>query len=266
LGNPNELAAIKDSAYAEVWKATMRRVLAIQEYAAKFAAAFPGAPQTSLGFQHAANAIAAFQIQSLTKANSPFDRYLARDNRALTDEAKRGALLFFGKARCSTCHNGALLGGQQFANIGVPQLGPGVGSAAPRDRGRGEQFPEFNFYDFAFRVAPLRNVELTAPYMHNGAYRTLETVVRHYTNADSAHRSYDVSQLDPALRATHHGDATTMNMVLAGLDFRIREGIPLTEIERRELVTFLKSLTDPAARDLSSLIPTSVPSGLPVRE
>jgi cytochrome c peroxidase len=115
-------------------------------------------------------------------------------------------------------------------------------------------------------VAPLRNVELTAPYMHNGAYRTLESVVRHYTNADSAHRAYDVSQLDPALRATHHGDAATMNAVLAGLDGRLRGGIRLTETERGQLVTFLKSLTDPAARDLSSLVPVSVPSGLPVRE
>jgi cytochrome c peroxidase len=266
FGNANELAVISDSSYAEVWKAAMRRVLAVQQYAAKFSAAFPGTPTSALGFQHAANAIAAFQIHSLTKTNSPFDRYLARDNRALSDEAKRGALLFFGKARCSSCHTGALLGGQQFANIGIPQIGPGVGAAAPRDIGRGEQFPGASFYQFAFRVAPLRNVELTAPYMHNGAYRTLENVVKHYTNADSAHRSYDVTQLDPALRGTHHGDAATMNAVLATLDGRLRLRIDLSETERKELVTFLKSLTDPSARNLGSLIPASVPSGLPVRE
>jgi cytochrome c peroxidase len=183
----------------------------------------------------------------------------------LTEDEKRGALLFFGKARCSTCHTGALLGGQQFANIGVPQIGPGVGAAAPRDIGRGEQFPGQSFYQFAFRVAPLRNVELTAPYMHNGAYRTLENVVKHYTNADSAHRSYDVTQLDPAVRATHHGDAATMNAVLATLDGRLRPNIILNETEQKQLVSFLKSLTDPSARNLSSLIPASGPSALPDR-
>lgn len=265
FGNPNELAALGDSSVAAIWDATMRRVLAIQEYAARFAAAFPGTSATSLGFQHAAQAIAAFEIQALTRTNSPFDRFLGRDDRAMTDEQKRGALLFFGRGTCASCHFGSLLGGQGFANIGVPQIGPGVGSGAPLDRGRFEQTPQ-SVYRFAFRAPPLRNVELTAPYMHNGAYPTLEVVVRHYTNPDSAQRSYDVNQLSPALRVLHHGDPATVTAVLATLDFRLRPGIPLTETERRELVAFLKSLTDPAARNLSAIVPASVPSGLPVRE
>ena len=265
FGSPNELAALGDSSYTLIWQGVMQRVLSVQQYAAKFAAAYPGMPSSALGFQHAANAIAAFQIQAFTRTNSPFDRYLKRDDAAMTEQQKRGALLFFGKARCSQCHSGALLGGQQFANIGVPQLGPGFGAAAPLDAGRGEEIPTAPFYQFAFRVAPLRNVELTAPYMHNGAYRTLEAVVGHYTNADSAHRTYDVSQLDPALRATYHSDATSMNRVLANLDFRVRPRIEMTDIERQQIVAFLKSLTDPAARDLSAIIPSSVPSGLPIR-
>lgn len=268
FGSHNELADISDSAATEVWKAAMRRVLAIQEYANKFAAAFPGVPAASLGFQHAANAIAAFEMHSFTKHNSPFDRYLARDNRALTEEQKRGAILFFGKAQCSTCHSGAMLGGQNFANIGVPQIGPGVGAAAPLDIGRAEHIAANQgqeFYKFSFRVPPLRNVELTAPYMHNGAYRTLENVVKHYTNADSALRSYDVMQLDPPLRSTYHGDAATVAAVLKTMDFRIKQGIKLNDEERRQIVAFLKSLTDPDARSLAAMIPSSVPSGLPVR-
>src|SRR5205814_6054358 len=100
-----------------------------------------------------------FEIASFTKHDSPFDRYLARDDRALTEEQKRGALLFFTEARCVSCHAGALLGGTQFANIGIPQIGPGVGSAAPLDIGRGEQVTQGagSFYKFAFRVVPLRN-------------------------------------------------------------------------------------------------------------
>jgi cytochrome c peroxidase len=266
-GAPNELAPFSDSSFALIWKATMARVLAIQEYAAKFAAAYPGTSSSTLGFQHAANAIAAFQVATFTRTNSPFDRYLARDNRALTDEQKRGGILFFGKARCVSCHSGAMLGGQQFANIGVPQAGPGVGAAVPLDIGRGEQFPQLQGdpYKFAFRVPPLRNVELTAPYMHDGAYRTLENVIKHYTNPDSAQRFYDVTQLDPGVRASYHGDPATIAAVLKTLDFRVRDGIQMTAEERLQLLAFLKSLTDPAARNLAAAIPASVPSGLPVR-
>jgi cytochrome c peroxidase len=265
-GNANELAQISDADFAEMWRATMRRLLAVQEYVAKFTAAYPGTPTSALGFQHAANALAAFQVDAFTKTNSPFDRYLARDDQALTADAKHGALLFFGRALCSSCHNGPLLGGRNFANAGVPQLGPGVGAGAPLDRGRGEELANAPFYQFAFRVPALRNVELTAPYMHNGAYRTLEAVVRHYNNVDSALQAFDVAELDAALRATHHGDATTINAIRSTLDFRLRQPLKLTATEQRQIVAFLNSLTDPAARNLAGVVPARVPSGLPVRE
>jgi cytochrome c peroxidase len=172
-------------------------------------------------------------------------------------DEKRGALLFFGKARCSTCHSGPLLGGQSFANVGAPQIGPGVGAAAPLDIGRGEEFTNVREYKFAFRVQPLRNVELTGPYMHSGAYPTLDAVVRHYNNADSAQRNYDPSHLTPAVRAMYHGDPATVKAVLETLDFRLRQPLGLTKTEQSELVAFLKSLTDPAARDLRSIAPTA---------
>ena len=119
-GNPNELAAIPDVSATQIWAATMQRLLAIQEYQAKFNAAYPATPAASLGFQHAANAIAAFEIDAFTRSNSGFDRFLAGDNRAMTTVEKRGALLFFGRARCASCHFGPLLGGQTFANVGAP--------------------------------------------------------------------------------------------------------------------------------------------------
>jgi cytochrome c peroxidase len=265
LGNTNELGAFADAATTQVWQAVMTRLLGIQEYAQRFNAAYPGVPTQSLGFQHAANALAAFQVAAFTRTNTRFDRYLARDNSALTDEEKRGGILFFGQGQCASCHFGPLLGGNGFANIGVPQIGPGVGAAAPLDRGRGEHVPEFSFYDFAFRVPSLRNVELTAPYMHNGAYATLEQVVRHYTNADSSLRNYDPSQLPPELRSQHRGDAASIARIAQNLDGRVRIGIRLSPAEQAQIVAFLKSLTDPAARDLSSHVPASVPSGLPIR-
>ena len=263
LGNPNELAQLADTQFTQIWRAVMQRLLAIPQYVTLFNAAFPGVSTNQLGFQHAATAIAAFQMQAFTKTNSPFDRYLARDDGALTPQEKRGALLFFEKAVCASCHNGPFLGGQSFANTGAPQLGPGTGAGAPLDFGRGN-LANNQFYRFAFRVAPLRNVELTAPYFHDGAYATLAAVVRHYNDVPTALRTFDLSQLAPALRDQYHGDAATIDSVLSRLDFRLQRPLALTDAEQGDIVAFLKSLTDPAARDLSALVPGSVPSGLPL--
>ena len=101
--------------------------------------------------------------------------------------------------------------------------------------------------------------------MHDGAYESLETVVRHYNNVDSALTAFDVSKLDPALRASYHGDPATISALRSNLDFRLREPLRLNAEEQRQLVVFLKSLTDPSARDMRSVIPASVPSGLPIR-
>lgn len=264
FGNPNELAAIADTQPERVWAAVMNRLLAIPGYVSLFQAAFPGRSTSSLSFRDAAEALAAFQIAELTRTDSPFDRYLKRDDAALTPEAKRGALLFFGEARCLSCHNGPLLGGRDFASSGVPQLGPGVGTGAPLDRGRGE-LPNHQFYAFSFRVPPLRNVELTAPYFHNGTIPTLEAAVRHYIDVPRSLRSFDPATLPAALQSSYHGDQRTIDTLLATLDFRLRTRLNLTDTQVSELVAFLQSLTDPAARDLSGIIPASVPSGLPVR-
>ena len=263
-GDPNELAAFDTSDYTAIWAAEMKRIIAISGYVAKFSAAYPSVPPSALGFQHAANAIAAFEAASLTFTNSPFDRYLAHHDDALSTDAKEGALLFFGKARCSTCHFGPLLGGQMFADAGVPQIGPGVGSAAPLDLGQNPQFAG-QTQRFLFRTPALRNVELTAPYMHDGAFATLEEVVRHYNNVVTTLRDYDPFRLDPTVRALYHGDEATIDAIVASLDTRLRQPLGLSDVEQRQLVEFLKSLTDPAARDLNGLVPQSVPSGLPVR-
>jgi cytochrome c peroxidase len=267
FGNTNELAQVSDEENQAIWRSVMQRVLGIPGYVQKFAAAYPSVSSSTLGFQHAANAIAAFEASAFTKTNTAFDRYLARDDNALTTEAKRGAILFFGRARCASCHNGPMLGAQQLANAGVPQIGPGAGKQLPLDDGRqndaGVGPP--NVPPFSFRVAPLRNVELSAPYMHDGVYATLEEVVRHYNNVDSALKAFDPSVLSPALRATYHGDARTISLVSSTIDGRLRQPIGLTVAEQGQIVAFLKSLTDPAAKDLSRVIPASVPSGLPVR-
>ncbi len=270
FGNINELARFSDDQLVETWNAVMVRLLAIPEYVTMFAAAYPGMAPQALGFRHAAAAIAAFEMQAFTRTGSPFDRFLDRDDAALSPAEKRGAVLFFGEARCSQCHNGPLLGGQSFANVGVPQLGPGTGAAAPLDLGRAgvptqPNQPPNDFYRFAFRVPPLRNVELTAPYFHDGAYPTLDAVVHHYNDVPAAIQGFDVNQVDPAIRGTYHGSAATLADLTQHLDPRVSTPIRLTEAQLKDVVAFLKSLTDPAARDLGSLVPASVPSGLPIR-
>ena len=264
FGNPNELAQFDDTQPNAIWQGVMHRLVAVPGYVTLFNAAFPSIPSTSLTFQDMATAIAAFQTDALMKTGSPFDRYLARDNNALSVAAKRGGVLFFGEARCSQCHNGPFLGGRDFANSGVPQLGPGVGQGAPLDKGRGELL-NFQFYQFAFRVPPLRNVELTAPYFHNGSFPTLESVVKHYNDVSTSLRTFDPSTLPASVQGTYHGDVGTINAVLATLDGRLQSPLHLTDAQMADLVAFLKSLTDPAARDLSGIVPASVPSGLPVR-
>lgn len=282
FGQPNELAALGDDQHDAVWQAIMDRLLAHAEYRDMFLAAFPDVPTGQLHFRHAATALAAFITEAYTRANSPFDRYLAGDDAALGLPAKRGALLFFGvqptassntgdeplatAIPCSSCHGGPLLGGQSFANIGVPQIGPGVGPASPLDIGRaGTVEPSLqDFYRFAFRAPPLRNVELTAPYMHNGAYLTLEAVVRHYDDPEEALRTYDASDVEPALRDRVHDDPATIDDILATLDPRLRQPLDLSDQEIDDLVGFLEALTDPGARDLTALTPDRVPSGLPV--
>ncbi|MDH3224397.1 MAG: cytochrome C peroxidase [Gemmatimonadota bacterium] len=262
-GQPNELALLDDEEPDRIWAAVVDRLRTVPEYVDLFGSAFPEVPTNQLRYEHVARALAAFEREAFSRSRSPFDRYLDRDDAALTTVEKRGALLFFREAGCVSCHNGPMLGGQGFANVGMPQVGPGEGPEPPLDLGRGA-LPQNDFYRFAFRIPPLRNVELTAPYTHAGAYPTLEAVVDHYNDVPAAMRNYDVSQLEPSLRTQHHGESQTLAAVFETLDGRFRGPLGLEEGEKAELVAFLKSLTDPAARNLASVIPSRVPSGLPV--
>jgi cytochrome c peroxidase len=263
LGTPNELGEIIEEDFSAIWSSLMARLLAIPEYQALFAAAYPDVPPGQLGFQHAANAMAAFEIEAWTYLDSPWDRYLAGDDNALSGEAKRGALLFFGEAGCARCHVGNLLTDQETHNVGVPQLGPGKDEEAPLDIGRA-RVTHYPGDMFAFRTPPLRNVELTGPWMHNGAYATLEGAMRHMLDPRASLKNYDAGQLPPALQPAVHAEQATLDLVLSSLDSLASTPVELSETEFGDLMAFMQALTDPAALDLSSDIPSSVPSGLPV--
>jgi cytochrome c peroxidase len=265
LGSPNELAEIADEDLPAVWAALMSRLLAIPAYVSMFQAAYPAVAPAELGFQHAANAIAAFEVSAFTALNSPLDRYLHGDDSALGEAEKRGAILFFGRAGCGSCHLGPHLTDQQFHSIGVPQVGPGFAPEDAEDRGR-ERVTGLASDRYRFRTPPLRNVELTAPYMHDGAYATLKAAVRHYVNTETALRSYDATQLREDLRASHLSDASLITAMAATIDPMVRSPLTLSDAEVADIVAFLKSLTDPTSRDLSPAVPATVPSGLPVHD
>ena len=263
FGVPNELAQFDDDERPAIWAAIMDRILALPEYVSMFQAAYPAVAPAELGFHHAANAIAAFEVEAFTSINSPLDLYIRGSNAALSEPEKRGALLFFGKALCGSCHLGPHLTNQQFHSIGVPQVGPGFPPESPEDRGR-EQATGAVAERYQFRTPPLRNVELTGPWMHDGAYTTLEGAVRHYLDTELALSSYNASQLREDLRATFVSNPTTLQAMAASIDFRVRPPLTLSDGEVSDIVSFLRSLTDPGASNLAATIPASVPSGLPV--
>lgn len=123
LEQPNELALIAASDFPAIWDALTARLLAIPEYVTLFQAAYPDVLISELGFEHTANAIAAFEIEAFTLLNSPWQRYLNGDEMALSSAAKAGALLFYGDAGCSWCHSGPLFTDQMAHNLAVPQVG-----------------------------------------------------------------------------------------------------------------------------------------------
>jgi len=272
-GEINELAMIEDDDerddkaenYVAIWAQLMERLLNIPEYAPLFQAAYPDVTQDALGFQHAANALAAYQIASFSFDDSPWDRYLAGDQKALSPEAKEGALLFYGKADCVKCHAGNLMTDQAYHNLAAPQLGPGKGSRYGIDPGH---FLETNDNQerFHFRTPPLRNVTLTAPWFHNGAYTTLEGAVRHHLDPQTALSTYDINQLDASLQGEYRVNEKVAQGIMMNLDPLVSTPLELTNEEVDHLLAFLEALTSPSARELEDLVqvPSHVPSGLPI--
>jgi cytochrome c peroxidase len=141
------------------------RLKAVQGYVAAFDKAFPkeGLTETTI-----LKAIATFE-RTIVTGDTPFDRWMRGDAKAMTPEAKRGFALFDGKARCSACHTGWNFTDDKFHDIGLATADPGRMGITKR---AGEQF--------AFKTPGLREIAARAPYMHHGALPTLEAVVGHY--------------------------------------------------------------------------------------
>ena len=288
-----------------VWAQLGERLRGIAEYVALFESAFParvtGAADVS--YVLAANAIAAFETGAFRADGSPFDRYQRGQLGALSRSAERGAGLFYGRAGCGSCHSGKFQTDHGFHAIGMPQIGPGKSDrgatdywamtgekAFPEDLGRGgvTERPED---EFKFRTPSLRNVAITGPWGHDGAYQTLEDVVRHHADPVAALESYRLDRsllppLDGVLELTSVGSKVSQRWLnehrlraflmrddwvqtrteLRGRIATANELAPVSLSDRdvEDIVAFLESLTDPSSQSLAHLVPKRVPSGLPV--
>jgi len=259
--NGNAVAAFSDDDFVGIWNALFDRVMQIDEYRTLFSEAFPEVDESQLGFQHVAIALAAFEAEAFGMSDSPFDQFLRGDNRAMTRAAKRGAKLFYGKAGCADCHSGALLTDQLHHNLAVPQMGPGKDAASGLDFGRfgvtGDKLDRFSF-----RTPALRNVAETGPWMHNGAFSSLEDVIDHHLDPKRSLKDYSARQqlVQPDLRPTVENDRDLQDWMLETVE---EIDVDLSRSEKSDLIEFLNSLTAPnlAAR-LQALVPKSVPSGM----
>lgn len=262
----NEVADVPDADLRGIWAALTNRLLAIEEYRDLFAAAYQDTPQEELTFAHAANAIAAFEIEHWTLVDSPFDEYLRGDDTAMSDSAKRGALLFYGRARCANCHSGSLLTDQGFHAAGVPQIGPGKGHGESGLFDFGREGVTSDAADrFKFRTPPLRNVAATGPWMHDGAFMALEDAVSHMLDPVTSAIGYDTSQLPPEFQEGYRADQTTTIAEAVDADDLAQVQLPAAEFE--DLMAFMNALTSPSLASLPMKdIPERVPSGLPLAD
>jgi cytochrome c peroxidase len=258
----NELAAISDTEQGQIWEALMVRLRQIPEYRRLFEQAYPGQRFDGMNFAHASNAIAGFLLSKLAFSNSPWDRFLAGDDGAMTTVQLQGAKSFMGPvAKCASCHNGPALTDNKFRNVAVAQFGPGQGDGMDGNDDFGRARVSDSLLDkYKFRTPPLRNVELTAPYGHDGAFFSLRDFVAHYSESTLKLQNYDRTQLEPLLRATVLDNFTD---ILATRDGRLAT-LVMSEQEIDDITEFMKALTDPGARTLIGVIPMRVPSGLSI--
>lgn len=260
-GTPNELAMIPDGDLEAIWAGLTLRVVATPGYAPLLAAAFPGRDPSTLSFADLANAIAAYEATAFVADSSPWDAFLAGDLAALDRDELAGAEVFYGEGSCSACHSGVLMTDQDFHATGVPQIGPGKDDAAPGDLGRGGRDGASAEERYAFRTPSLRNVAITGPWMHDGAYDRLADAVRHMSDAVSARREFRPPVQAGIGRLSPESEDQRAVLDDTAADFSAASA-RLSDAEIADVVAFLSALTDPATRDGAPEIPDSVPSGL----
>jgi cytochrome c peroxidase len=233
-----------------------------------FAEVKQGAPIT---YEMLARAIAEFEF-TLVFADAPIDKFARGQKNAMTEDEKRGALLFFGQANCVSCHAVSGNSNEMFSDFqqhvaGIPQITPAVANVTFDGPGANEDFgleqvtgnPDDRY---SFRTSPLRNLALQPTFFHNGAFTRLEDALRYHLDAIGSAPGYNpaLAGLAPDLQ----GPRGPIGPVLARIDPLLATPITLSKYEFRQLVAFLRTgLLDPKAnaKELRKLIPAKLPSG-----
>jgi cytochrome c peroxidase len=254
-----------------VWDQLATRLKAQPAYVTAFIDVYSDVNTAAdITFVHAANAIAAYETVAFRADRSPFDRYLRGDKHAMSKEAQEGMKLFYGKAGCASCHSGPFQTDHDFHAIAMPQIGPGKGDGSGHeDFGRGRE-TGLGSDMFKFRTPTLRNVALTGPWGHAGAYDSLEAVVRHHLDPVQSCQNYDPTQavlpsrtdLD-AIDLLVLNDPAAMSAITGACELAPQS---LNNKKVGYLLAFLHALTDPRSLDLRNTAPRSVLSGLPLAE
>ncbi|MGB8193966.1 MAG: cytochrome c peroxidase [Chitinophagaceae bacterium] len=224
----------------------IRTINSSDEYKQMFYAAFPESKKNGIQRKHVKIAIASYE-RTLTGLNSRFDQYVRGDKSKLTESEISGFNVYMGKAKCGSCHYAPLFAGAlppyfeftDHRSIGVPLEDSMKVYKIDADTGASKVFKN-PFTHFSFKVPTVRNVELTAPYMHNGVFKTLEQVVDFYEDAGGVKFTKD------------------MRPGMKGLPFFmiIPEKLNLTNKEKADLVAFMKALTDTSsARNIPTRLP-----------
>ncbi len=247
------------------WDLIAQRVAGIPEYRDLFDEVI-GAEEP-IEFTDISNAIADFIAFEWRADDSAFDVFL-REEGDLSEDASAGMNLFYGKAECVACHAGQFQTDHDFHAIAMVHIGPGKAErfeSHNRDIGRmrvtGDEGDAY-----AFRTPSLRNVALSSPYGHAGAYGTLEAVIRHHLDPVKSLNEFDrrflhLPDFSGAADFNILDDPEEMAAIAAANEL---EPQSLSDAEVNQLLAFLNSLTDPTSSNGRLGIPKTVPSGLPV--
>lgn len=270
-GNPgeNDVAGATHDRIDAAWPIIAARVRAIPGYSDMFIDAFDTVDTPlDITIVEIGNALGAFMATEWRSFDSPYDAWMA--GTPLPQNAERGRTLFFGEARCASCHSGPLFTDQGFHALGLPAFGPGrtrTFDKMPRDVGRmGETDLLSDAY--RFRTPSLRNVALTAPYGHNGAMPTLDAMIRHHSDPATSRANWTTEMAAlppiPAIAVVDFAiqqDRREMARQAAVLDIN---PVALSDAEIADLTAFLHALTGRTADQRPLGRPAHVPSGLPV--
>ena len=207
----------------------------------------------------------AFEFRSV---DSPFDAFLRGDDSALSNDQRRGMSLFYGKARCATCHSGLYQTDHGFHALGLPPIGPGKGHGPDGYADHGRAGVTGDRHDlYSFRTPSLRNVTITAPYGHNGAYAELEDIIRHHLDPLTWLAQYKVDKALLPKVETDIPDTAALDdfdeMLRIAMSVRL-DPLALRDDEIQAINAFLAALEDPQAGRGRLGAPYNVPSGLPV--